>query len=98
MKKAKSGKKNRLTDAPGAALRPVHFFASKPYSIKVQLKICQRCKRPFLTRQGACSHCPEPASWNRKSWAGFVRLAAIVLPLLVMLAFWLLMVVSFSFR
>jgi len=35
-----------------------------------------------------CPHCPEPYTWNQESWANVGCLAAMILPLIVMILLW----------
>lgn len=56
----------------------------------MKLKVCPRCKKPFLPLQDVCPSCPDVPEWNQESAANAGCLAAmIVLPLLGVLAFWL---------
>jgi hypothetical protein len=55
----------------------------------VEIKICARCKRPFLANKGKCAHCPEPYTWNQESWANLGCLLITIIPLFLMILFWL---------
>ncbi|HEX8287524.1 MAG TPA: hypothetical protein VF556_06010 [Pyrinomonadaceae bacterium] len=55
----------------------------------MKLKICPTCKRPYLAEKELCPHCPEPYTWNQESWANVGCLLAMVVPLFLMILFWL---------
>ncbi len=55
----------------------------------MEIKICPSCKRPFLASKGACAHCPQPYAYNQDSWANLGCLLMTVIPLFVMILFWL---------
>jgi len=55
----------------------------------VQLKICPKCKRPYLANKELCPHCPEPYTWNQESWSSLGCLLLTILPLFVMILFWM---------
>jgi hypothetical protein len=55
----------------------------------VEIKICPRCKRPFLASKGECAHCPEPYTWNQESWTNLGCLLITIIPLFLMILFWL---------
>jgi predicted amidophosphoribosyltransferase len=63
----------------------------------VKLKICPKCKRPFLADKEFCPHCPRP-EWNQESWANVGCLLATILPLFLMILFWLFFFLGFIFR
>jgi hypothetical protein len=63
----------------------------------VELKLCQRCKRPFLAEEETCPQC-EQHSWDQDSWMNFGCLIATVLPLFIILLFWLLFVFGIFLR
>jgi hypothetical protein len=64
----------------------------------MSLKICQKCKRPFLAQKEFCPHCPEPYTWNQESWANLGCLLAMILPLLAMILFWFFFFFGLIFR
>ena len=53
------------------------------------IKVCQRCKKPFLSEREFCPHCPEPYTWNQESYANVGCLLAMLLPLFLLMLFWL---------
>jgi hypothetical protein len=56
----------------------------------VEIKLCPTCKRPFLAEKEFCPHCPEPYTWNQESWANLgCLLMMTIVPLFVMILFWL---------
>ncbi|HEX8249710.1 MAG TPA: hypothetical protein VF599_16145 [Pyrinomonadaceae bacterium] len=55
----------------------------------MEIKICHRCKRPFLANKGKCAHCPEPYAWNQDSWTNLGCLLITIIPLFLMILFWL---------
>ncbi|MBA3634383.1 MAG: hypothetical protein H0W58_16485 [Acidobacteria bacterium] len=55
----------------------------------MSIKICQKCKRPFMANNEFCPHCPEPYTWNQESWANLGCLLLTIVPLFVMILFWL---------
>lgn len=65
----------------------------------MKLKVCPKCKRPFLTKHESCPHCPEPYTWDQESWANVGCLVAmIVAPLLLLILFWLFMFMGLFIR
>ncbi|HLM02920.1 MAG TPA: hypothetical protein VK400_17845 [Pyrinomonadaceae bacterium] len=55
----------------------------------MEIKICHRCKRPFLAAKGACAHCPDPYGYNPDSRANLGCLLVTIIPLFLMIIFWL---------
>ena len=45
-----------------------------------------------------CPHCPEPYTWNQESWANMGCLLMMILPLFVMIFFWLFLFLGFFIR
>jgi hypothetical protein len=58
------------------------------YSLSVAIKLCAKCRRPFLAAKERCPHCPEPYTWDQESFANLGCLVATILPLVVLLLFW----------
>lgn len=58
----------------------------------MELKICERCKKPYLADAEKCPHCPEDYEWNQDSWANaccliiavIFALLLVVLPVLML--------------
>ena len=76
-----------------------YFSKSFCYPRGVQLKICPRCKRPFLAKHESCPKCPVPYTWNQESWANMGCLVTmIVLPLVLMILFWLFLFLGLFIR
>jgi len=74
------------------------LFTFRLYSIRMQLKICKRCKRPFLANKEFCPHCPAPYTWNQESWANVGCLLAMILPIFLVVFFWLFLLFGIFFR
>jgi hypothetical protein len=64
----------------------------------VAIKLCPRCKRPFLEAKEVCPHCPDREVWNRESAANLGCLVATFLPLVFLILFWLFLFLGFFFR
>ncbi|MBA2493897.1 MAG: hypothetical protein H0V31_04290 [Acidobacteria bacterium] len=64
----------------------------------MSIKICQKCKRPFMADNEFCPHCPEPYTWNQESWANLGCLLLTIVPLFVMILFWLFFFFGIFFR
>jgi predicted amidophosphoribosyltransferase len=62
----------------------------------VRLKICARCKRPFLANKEFCPHCPVP--YNPESWANVGCLLAMVLPIFMIVFLWMFFFFGVFFR
>ncbi|MEZ5426274.1 MAG: hypothetical protein R2747_08420 [Pyrinomonadaceae bacterium] len=45
-----------------------------------------------------CPHCPQPYSWDQESWANMGCLLITILPLVLILLFWLFFFMSFLLR
>ncbi|MGI8469524.1 MAG: hypothetical protein ACR2N3_13835 [Pyrinomonadaceae bacterium] len=60
------------------------------------LKLCRQCKRPFLASQEFCPRCPR-VEWNQESLANLGCLLATILPLFVMILFWLFFLLGFFY-
>jgi len=65
------------------------LFHFSLYSTCVKLKICRRCKRPFLANKAACPNCRVPYTWNQESVANVGCLLAMILPIFLVLFIWL---------
>jgi hypothetical protein len=63
----------------------------------VKLKICKRCKRPFLATKAVCPNCAVPYTWNQESVANVGCLLAMILPIFVVLFIWLFIFLGFLF-
>ena len=68
------------------------------YPFPVAIKLCPKCKRPFLAAKKDCPHCPEPYTWNQESWANVGCLMATLLPLVLLILFWLFLFLGPVFR
>jgi len=77
---------------------PFHFCAFSPYSVDVKLKICKRCKRPFLANKGSCPNCAVPYTWNQESYTNLGCLLAMILPIFLVVFFWLFLFFGIFFR
>ncbi|HEY0459522.1 MAG TPA: hypothetical protein VGC97_10325 [Pyrinomonadaceae bacterium] len=55
----------------------------------MKLKICRRCKRPFLANKAACPNCRVSYTWNQESVANVGCLLAMILPIFLVLFIWL---------
>jgi hypothetical protein len=64
----------------------------------MQLKICKRCKRPFLATKEFCPNCPAPYTWNQESWANVGCLLAMILPIFMVVFLWLFFFFGIFFR
>ena len=62
------------------------------------IKLCPKCRRPFLAEKEFCPHCPEPYTWNQESAANLGCIVATILPLVLMILFWLFMFLGVFFR
>ncbi|MGI8669198.1 MAG: hypothetical protein ACR2J3_05025 [Aridibacter sp.] len=69
------------------------FFSENPTNFAIlkdmQLKICDKCKRPYLAAKEFCPNCPEPYTWNQESVGNLGCLLATIIPLFLMILFWL---------
>jgi len=63
----------------------------------VKLKLCKTCKRPFMASEEFCPHCPRP-EFNSESWVSLGCLLAMILPLFLLILFWLFFFLGFIFR
>ncbi|MBA2619622.1 MAG: hypothetical protein H0U87_00315 [Acidobacteria bacterium] len=52
----------------------------------MRLKLCTKCKRPFMASEEFCPRCPEPFDAN--SFANLGCIVLTILPLLVLILFW----------
>jgi len=50
------------------------------------LKLCPKCRRPFMGSEEFCPRCPEPFDAN--SFANLGCIVMTILPLLVLILFW----------
>ncbi|HQU84115.1 MAG TPA: hypothetical protein PKY59_13355 [Pyrinomonadaceae bacterium] len=64
----------------------------------MKLKICERCKRPFLETKEFCPNCPEVFTQNRESWANMGCLIAMIMPIIFIIFFWIFLFLGFLFR
>jgi hypothetical protein len=65
----------------------------------MQLKLCPKCKRPFLAKEEFCPNCPEPYTWNQESWMNVgCLLMMTVAPLFLVILFWLFLFLGIFFR
>jgi hypothetical protein len=64
----------------------------------VKLKICTRCKRPFLANKQFCPSCPAPYTWNQESYANLGCLLMMILPIFLIVFFWLFFFFGLFFR
>lgn len=64
----------------------------------VELKLCPKCRRPYLASQEFCPHCPPPRTWNQESWVNLGCLLVTIVPLFILILFWLLILFGFLFR
>lgn len=64
----------------------------------MELKICPKCKRPYLKDKGVCPTCPEPYTWNQESYWNLGCLLMMILPLVFLLFFWLFLFLGVAFR
>jgi hypothetical protein len=64
----------------------------------VQLKLCPKCRRPYLANKEYCPNCPEPYAWNQESYANLGCLLLMILPLVLMIFFWLFLMMGALFR
>jgi hypothetical protein len=62
------------------------------------IKLCPRCRRPFLGVKGSCPKCPDVGNINADSMANLGCMVATILPLAAMILFWLLLFLGFFFR
>ena len=61
------------------------------YAETVAIKLCPRCRKPYLAAKEFCPHCPEPYTWNQESYANVGCLLAMLMPLVGMILFWIFM-------
>jgi hypothetical protein len=73
------------------------LFTSKFYPVMVKLKLCPKCKRPYLESQEFCPKCPRP-EWNPESYMNVGCLLLMLLPLVGLIFFWLFMFMGPLFR
>jgi hypothetical protein len=68
-----------------------YFLPTNVFAIlaEVKLKICEKCKRPFLAYEEFCPKCPRPV-WNQESWINLGCLLAMILPVFIVTFLWLL--------
>jgi hypothetical protein len=45
-----------------------------------------------------CPHCPEPYAWNQESYANVGCLVLMILPLFLLILFWLVLIFGAVFR
>jgi hypothetical protein len=62
----------------------------------MHLEICRQCKRPFLAEKEFCPHCPPP--YNPDKFANLGCLLLTILPLVLMVLFWLFLFLGFFIR
>lgn len=64
----------------------------------MELKICEKCKKPFLAEEEFCPHCPEPYFWDQESLANLGCLLLTIVPLFLVILFWLFFFLGFFIR
>ena len=64
--------------------------------VGMKIKICQTCKRPYLEKDEFCPRCPPP--YDANSLANLGCLLLTVLPLVVMILFWLFLFLGIFMR
>jgi predicted amidophosphoribosyltransferase len=64
----------------------------------VELKLCPRCKKPYLAKHEYCPHCPEPYTWDQESYMNLGCLLLMVVPVFLMVLFWILLIFAPFFR
>lgn len=65
----------------------------------MKLKVCPKCKKPFLPYQDVCPTCPDVPEWDQESAVNAGCLAAMIVgPMIVMVLFWLFFFVGFFAR
>jgi hypothetical protein len=64
----------------------------------VDLKLCPKCRRPYLAEKEWCPHCPEPYTWNQESYANLGCLLLMMTPILLMIMFWIFLFFGIFFR
>ena len=77
-----------LSPSPRLSLPASHNFS---YAEHVAIKLCPRCRKPYLAAKESCPHCPEPYTWNQESYANVGCLLAMLLPLVFLIMFWIFM-------
>ena len=87
--------RKRLTLSP---LSLLPFPPVRVYSRTVLLKLCPQCRKPFIAENGTCPHCPEPYTWNQESYANVGCLVLMILPLFLLILFWLVLIFGAVFR
>lgn len=70
------------------------FYANLYFAM--QLEICRKCKRPYFAEKEFCPHCPAP--YNPDNFANLGCLLLTVLPLVLMVLFWLFLFLGFFIR
>jgi hypothetical protein len=63
----------------------------------MKILICPTCKRPFLESKKVCSHCPQ-RDWNQESWLNLGCLLATIVPLFILIFFWIMFFTGIFFR
>jgi hypothetical protein len=64
------------------------LFGLRPYSLNVKLKLCPKCRRPFLETEQFCPHCPR-VEWDQESFTNVGCLVLSLLPVFGLIIFWL---------
>ena len=67
------------------------FHFSLFYPDIVAIKLCPKCRKPYLAAKEYCPNCPEPYTWNQESYANVGCLLAMLLPLVFLILFWIFM-------
>jgi hypothetical protein len=75
----------------------LQFFDPRFYSVTVKLKLCPKCKRPFLETDEFCPKCPRPY-WNPESYMNLGCLLIMLMPLIGLIVFWLVFFLGPLFR
>ena len=62
----------------------------------MSLKLCPQCRRPFMASEEICPRCPEPFDGN--SWANLGCIVLTILPLVVLILFWMFFFAGIFYR
>lgn len=64
----------------------------------MELKLCPKCRRPYLAHKEYCPSCPEPYTWNQESYANVGCLLLMLAPLCLVLLFWIFLFLGILIR
>ena len=64
----------------------------------MDLKLCPKCRRPYLSSNDYCPNCPEPYTWDQESYANVGCLVLTIAPLFILILFWLFLIFGAVFR